>query len=924
MKNLFLVDVRDNGEKIYLITRDETNTAYILRVENVKRTLFYIFEESIKSKEGTSGIIGAYLQRIGVPIFEIQMQQRMMCFINPDTREMMNPRVVVQIIFPRANFFNLSQASNLRKLPKVVDHVVGFDFTAIEFMLGYNNLKGWIKFNEKSSNVTEIPTQDVFKGRKQYSLSDVDNVLCEINPQPPVPSLLVFSVYQNNSEPRFSICSSDEKINASGLLADEVNGIIALHNPAVVCVHDLESLSTDLSFRAVAVSGKKNVKRVDQLVIDTFSYAKELKPMKKDYSLDALMAHDEDMKRLLAPSPSSSSSSSSRNYTSYSSDHIRAQSILRLANEMGVVELVFHISARTGQPCSKVPSRLGRVEWMLLNQFIKVCCIPPDKMSGKVASQKSKESYVAGLVLEPKCGIYENPVMLVDFRSLYPSICIEHTVCYNAQGTIIPKLLKDLVETRKSLKQKSETCKKTAIMCVALKLLANATYGCLACPWSRFYSLELAKKITFHGRESLVNTVSLVKNEFKLEVIYGDTDSLLIATSPGTTQEKCDADALSIINKVNFGYEYLELEYEASFDCFILFGKKHYTGLKRDRGGRVTHEIKGLDLIKRGFSPMGARVSRQLVDFMLSHEGRNNEDAVFETVQKLLMTVIQDTRTGITPVSDFVITTELSRNLVDYKDTAGLYHVQAAMKQQTTQEHRPFQKGDFVKFVMKESTNPIPYEKEWQDKFFGDLPFPLDVAWYIRQMVSMLDRLLVVYPSYNITMIQEAVSSVSRYGEKKRNGASLLSRRVQTPMSSSSLLMAQPNVMLHPTAYVKRRSKIILNCTNCENEARYIGVLNLEISALNISKEKPDMHLHLDDEAIQKLLPSNFKQCQTCKTDHDFKDFLETFSEDEKYSLLLNINLKRVVRQFDCLECKQNLFSFFKKNDFFQFFDQFI
>lgn len=48
--------------------------------------------------------------------------------------------------------------------------------------------------------------------------------------------------------------------------------------------------------------------------------------------------------------------------------------------------------------------------------------------------------------------------------------------------------------------------------------------------YSRFYAKPIAALVTAQGRESLQRTVDLSENQLGLEVIYGDTDSVMINT----------------------------------------------------------------------------------------------------------------------------------------------------------------------------------------------------------------------------------------------------------------------------------------------------------------------------------------------------------------------------------------------------------
>ena len=68
----------------------------------------------------------------------------------------------------------------------------------------------------------------------------------------------------------------------------------------------------------------------------------------------------------------------------------------------------------------------------------------------------------------------------------------------------------------------------------AIKLTANSMYGCLGFSSSRFHAKAIAALITKTGRQTLLKTKDLAENKLSLNVIYGDTDSIMINT--GKTQ----------------------------------------------------------------------------------------------------------------------------------------------------------------------------------------------------------------------------------------------------------------------------------------------------------------------------------------------------------------------------------------------------
>ncbi|KAJ1851914.1 DNA-directed DNA polymerase alpha catalytic subunit pol1 [Coemansia sp. RSA 1822] len=345
-------------------------------------------------------------------------------------------------------------------------------------------------------------------------------------------------------------------------------------------------------------------------------------------------------------------------------------------------------------------------------------------------SGRRKPAYLGGLVLEPKSGFYDRFVLLLDFNSLYPSIIQEYNICFttvrrpantdsvpDAPGPdlptgILPRLLKTLVDRRRQVKQllkravpNSEEAGQLDVRQQALKLTANSMYGCLGFTHSRFYAKQLAMLITLRGREILQATRDLALAD-GLEVIYGDTDSIMIATQTDALKDVYEMGA-QFKRRVNERYKLLELDIDGVFQRLLLLKKKKYAALvivnpQSCTSGRLETklETKGLDLVRRDWCGLSHDVS----DFVLKRlfadvpKCDNDENAVVAEIHEHLARVGAAVRAQRVPLDKYAIHKGLTKAPESYGDKSSQPHVLVALQMRA--KGTAVRSGDTVPYVI--------------------------------------------------------------------------------------------------------------------------------------------------------------------------------------------------------------------------------
>jgi DNA polymerase alpha subunit A len=108
-----------------------------------------------------------------------------------------------------------------------------------------------------------------------------------------------------------------------------------------------------------------------------------------------------------------------------------AQLVQRLMFKLQILPLSKQLTNIAGNLWSQTlkSNRAGRTEFLLLHEFHRLKFLVPEKHKGK-REDSGKAKYSGGLVLEPKKGLYDTFILLLDFNSLYPSLIQEYNLCF--------------------------------------------------------------------------------------------------------------------------------------------------------------------------------------------------------------------------------------------------------------------------------------------------------------------------------------------------------------------------------------------------------------------------------------------------------------------------------------------------------------
>ena len=327
------------------------------------------------------------------------------------------------------------------------------------------------------------------------------------------------------------------------------------------------------------------------------------------------------------------------------------------------------------------------------------------------------------LLLEPESRMYTDPVLVLDFQSLYPSVMIAHNYCFttclgrvqnlatpgayqfgctqlqispqrlealkdhvtispggivflkkHVRHGILPKMLNDILNTRIMVKQSMKKHKGDPHVQkllhsrqLGLKLIANVTYGYTSANFSgRMPCIEVGDSVVAKGREALETAIKVIEEteRWAAKVVYGDTDSVFVLLKGRTKDQAFDIgeEMARVITEMN--PKPMKLKFEKVYLPCILQTKKRYVGYMyetRDQAKPV-YDAKGIETVRRDGIPATVKMLEKSIRILF-------ETKDLSEVKQYVQNQFRKVQAGSVCIRDLTFAKEF-RGLRGYRPTA--------------------------------------------------------------------------------------------------------------------------------------------------------------------------------------------------------------------------------------------------------------
>ena len=403
---------------------------------------------------------------------------------------------------------------------------------------------------------------------------------------------------------------------------------------------------------------------------------------------------------------------------------------------------------------------VGKYKGGVVNDFVENSVNP-----AIIARCGTVPEFKGAIVLEPDTGFYDCPVATLDFASLYPSIIQAFNISpdtlvaeameglteatpngYNFvkvgvhEGTI-PLIMRELLARRRAVKRemKASTNPHERELLnarqLALKVNANAIYGFMDYKYNPMRCQPVASSVTAYGRQMILDTKTFIGKRWgeTAKVIYGDTDSCMVAL-PNTTLEeamKKGSEMEHIMNLPDGPFRSPnKLEFEKVSYPFLIVGKKTYAAMCYEPAETVGKmDVKGLQCVRRDNFPHLANTQRNFLKLWLT-KGFSEAETFARKSFALL-------RSGQVSLGDLTYTKNLSKLNPKTKSA----HVEVAKKRAQRTGTRP-KKGTRIPFVYVANGEKLMSNRAEDPVFVKEQKLPLDYREYLKKMKNPFVKLV--------------------------------------------------------------------------------------------------------------------------------------------------------------------------------------
>lgn len=443
---------------------------------------------------------------------------------------------------------------------------------------------------------------------------------------------------------------------------------------------------------------------------------------------------------------------------------------LKLLLKVGLLDKFFEISKLSGlvlQDC--FGGQTQRIDSLLLREFRKRGMVMPSKPTKEKLRKSTKaresEELKGATVLEPKKGLHsDGSTLVLDFASLYPNIMKTYNISPDTlvrgetdkkthtsptgatfldkeeQEGILPYLVRNLLEARKATKKEmyeasGEQKKILNGRQLALKDIANSMYGYTGYIRARIYVIDVANSITGYGRENILKTKKLVEENFPVEIVYGDTDSIFAKTNIQSLAEskKLGEEISRFISERLPGT--LQLEFEKMYRTFLILTKKRYAGWKFEYQGEWKNEIetKGIETVRRDWCRLVSNTLKENLDIIL-------KEGDIKKVIENTRVVLEKLKANEIPIEDLTIIKGITKNPDSYDGV--LPHIELAKKLSKRNPQEAPKVGDRIGFVIIKGNQMLSMRSE-DPEYVKENKIQIDSEYYIQnQLLPPVRRIL--------------------------------------------------------------------------------------------------------------------------------------------------------------------------------------